>query len=153
MSDLPLAKWKELAQQDNWHNFFVGSDIRQMLGEIERLQSQLAEAKLALEAPTKEEIALREQIAEARKVLEPMSDPRYEVLRVAVLKIAWPMMALREFAEDQGHDFNANKAIEIANDPEYLKNIARIAMADIAVIDPAGVNDRPILKTAKGTSE
>lgn len=80
-----------------------------------------------------------------------MSDERYEVLRIAMRKIAWPMMALRELAEDQGHDFNARKAIEIANDPEYLKNIARIAMADIAVIDPAGVNDRPALKTAERT--
>ena len=72
-----------------------------------------------------------------------MIDPRYEVLRIAMYKIAWPMLALREFAEDEGHDFDAGMAIRIANDPAYLKGIAQGAMALIATIDPAGVNDRP----------
>lgn len=34
-----LAKWKELAKRDDWHLNFVGSDIRIMLSEIERLRS------------------------------------------------------------------------------------------------------------------
>ncbi len=76
-----------------------------------------------------------------------MSDPRYEILRVAMRKIAWPMMTLREFAEDQGHEFNAKKALEIAHSLGYLQGIAQEAMADIAMIDPAGVNDRPAVPT------
>lgn len=38
MTDLPIAKWTELARRDDWHLFLTGSDIRQMLGEIERLR-------------------------------------------------------------------------------------------------------------------
>jgi len=72
-----------------------------------------------------------------------MSDPRYETLRIAMRKIAWPVMTLREYAEDQGHDFDGHKAVELANCVGYLKEIAREAMAEITVIDPSGVNDRP----------
>lgn len=32
-----FEKWKQWARRDDWHTLFVGSDIRQMLGEIERL--------------------------------------------------------------------------------------------------------------------
>lgn len=38
---LPIEKWKEMARRDDWHAHFVGSDIRQMLGEIERLERQV----------------------------------------------------------------------------------------------------------------
>ena len=76
-----------------------------------------------------------------------MNDPRYEVLRVAMRKISWPMLTLREFAEDQGHEFNARNASEIARSPCYLQGIAREAMAAIAIIDPTGVNDRPATLT------
>lgn len=72
-----------------------------------------------------------------------MTDPRYEALRIAMRKIAWPMLTLREFAEDQGHYFNADKAREIAYSPGYLQSIAANAMAEITMIDPTGVNDRP----------
>lgn len=72
-----------------------------------------------------------------------MSDPRYEVLRIAMRKIAWPMLTLREYAEDQGRDLDGHMARQIANDPHYLKDIAQKAMAEIAGIDPEGVNDRP----------
>lgn len=33
-----LVRWQELAKRDDWHQHFVGSDIRQMLGEIDRLR-------------------------------------------------------------------------------------------------------------------
>lgn len=82
-----------------------------------------------------------------------MTDPRYETLRVAMRKIAWPMLALREFAEDQGHEFNAHKALEIARSPAYLQNIAADAMVAIAMIDPAGVNDRPTLAISRPNRE
>jgi hypothetical protein len=36
-----LSEWTELAKRDDWHRTFIGSDIRQMLGEIERLQGGL----------------------------------------------------------------------------------------------------------------
>lgn len=34
-----LSQWRVAARRDDWHTKFVGSDIRQMLGEIERLQN------------------------------------------------------------------------------------------------------------------
>jgi len=36
-----LKQWTEMARRDDWHQTFVGSDIRVMLGEIERLQMAL----------------------------------------------------------------------------------------------------------------
>lgn len=45
MSDLPIEEWKKWARQDNWYNLFVGSDIRQMLGEIELLRRELQHQK------------------------------------------------------------------------------------------------------------
>jgi hypothetical protein len=36
-----LERWAEWSKQDDWHTRFVGSDIRQMLGEIERLQDEI----------------------------------------------------------------------------------------------------------------
>lgn len=35
-----LTAWKELARRDDWHTTFVGSDIRCMIGEIERLRRE-----------------------------------------------------------------------------------------------------------------
>ena len=72
-----------------------------------------------------------------------MDDPRYEVLRIAIRKIAWPMQWLQEYAEDHGLEIDGPAAVELANDPNYLKQLAQQAMADIAKIDPTGVNDRP----------
>ncbi len=34
-------RMKQDARRDDWHRCFVGSDIRQMLGEIERLRAAL----------------------------------------------------------------------------------------------------------------
>ncbi len=34
---LPLEMWTEWARRDDWHQRFVGSDIRQMIGEIQRI--------------------------------------------------------------------------------------------------------------------
>jgi len=42
-----LEKWKELAKRDDWHLHFVGSDIREMIAEIERLKRFL---EIALDA-------------------------------------------------------------------------------------------------------
>jgi hypothetical protein len=64
-----------------------------------------------------------------------MSDLRYEALRVAMRKIAWPMMTLREYAEDQGCKLEPVMARQLSNDPNYLKDIAQKAMAEIAAID------------------
>ena len=38
ISDTVLAIWKEMARRDDWHMRFVGSDIRLMIQEIERLR-------------------------------------------------------------------------------------------------------------------
>lgn len=72
-----------------------------------------------------------------------MIDPRYEVLRVAMRKIAWPLRGLQEMAEDQGRKIDGHMALQIANDHHYLIKLAQDAMAEIARIDPDGVNDRP----------
>ena len=51
MIDKPtLQKWTEQARRDDWHVTFVGSDIRQMLGEIER-RGALLERWLAYTDP------------------------------------------------------------------------------------------------------
>lgn len=34
-----LPQWREWARRDDWHTLFVGSDIREMLSEIERLRA------------------------------------------------------------------------------------------------------------------
>lgn len=73
-----------------------------------------------------------------------MIDQRYEVLRVAMRKIAWPIQGLREMAEDQGRELDGHMARVVGFDPHYLIKIAQDAMAEIAMIDPAGVNDRPV---------
>ena len=36
----PLEELKQIARQDDWHQLLVGSDIRQILGEIERLRDR-----------------------------------------------------------------------------------------------------------------
>lgn len=35
-----FTKAKENSRRDDWYKFFVGSDIREMIGEIERLRSE-----------------------------------------------------------------------------------------------------------------
>lgn len=79
-----------------------------------------------------------------------MSDPRYEVLRTAMYKIAWPLRGLEEMAADQGRKLDGHMAVQIANDPHYLIKLAQDAMAEIAQIDPTGVNDRPTLSLRQG---
>lgn len=44
-----LAQWSEWSKRDDWHTRFVSSDIRQMLGEIERLRETLSIVKNWLE--------------------------------------------------------------------------------------------------------
>lgn len=68
-------------------------------------------------------------------------DPRYEVLRVAMRKIAFPILTLQEYAKEQGRQVDGAVAVQLAKDPGYLSSIAAQAMADIAMIDPTGVND------------
>jgi hypothetical protein len=50
MSELPIERWTEWERRDDWHNLFVGSDIRQMLGEIIRLRSALSGASEVVES-------------------------------------------------------------------------------------------------------
>lgn len=40
-----LENWKEIARRDDWHLSFVGSDIRRMLDNIERLRAALKVAR------------------------------------------------------------------------------------------------------------
>ena len=40
MSELPLEQWKQWARQDDI-DFFVSSDIRQMVSEIEHLRREV----------------------------------------------------------------------------------------------------------------
>lgn len=42
MSELPLDKWREWSRTDDRFQKFVLSDIRQMIGEIDRLQRENA---------------------------------------------------------------------------------------------------------------
>lgn len=79
-----------------------------------------------------------------------MSDPRYEVLRAAMWKIAWPLRGLEEMAKDQGNRLEGHMAVRIANDPHYLIKLAQDAMAEIARIDPVGVNDPPTSTVRQG---
>lgn len=39
-----LDNWRAMARRDDWHLLFVGSDIREMLAEIERLRGILIDA-------------------------------------------------------------------------------------------------------------
>ena len=41
-----FERMKEDARRDDWHLRFVGSDIRQMLGEIERLRAAAKEIEM-----------------------------------------------------------------------------------------------------------
>jgi hypothetical protein len=41
ISSETFAQWQEWSKRDDWHQRFVGSDIRQMLGEIERSRTAL----------------------------------------------------------------------------------------------------------------
>jgi len=44
-----FAQWQEWSKLDTWHHHFVGSDIRQMLGEIERLCAKVNELEDSLD--------------------------------------------------------------------------------------------------------
>jgi hypothetical protein len=69
---------------------------------------------------------------------------RYKILRIAMRKIAWPMMTLREEAEAQGTDFDEAVARQLANDPDYLKRIAETALEEIIAVDTAAPVVDPI---------
>lgn len=45
-----LTQWKENARRDDWHKLFVGSDIREMIGEIERLRREEKHLKQLVQA-------------------------------------------------------------------------------------------------------
>ena len=45
MTDAELAQWSDWSKRDDWHTLFVASDIRQMIGEIERLHIGLRLAR------------------------------------------------------------------------------------------------------------
>lgn len=45
MTDAELAQWSDWSKLDDWHTRFVASDIRQMIGEIERLRIGLRLAR------------------------------------------------------------------------------------------------------------
>lgn len=60
-----LERWRKWSRQDDWHLLFVGSDIRQMLGEIERLEVVIASiahsnAQNGEDAMTMRNIAMKE---------------------------------------------------------------------------------------------
>lgn len=38
----PIDEMEQEARRDDWHTLFVGSDIRQLIGEIKRLEGELA---------------------------------------------------------------------------------------------------------------
>lgn len=42
ISQEQLREWLGLARRDDWHTHFVGSDVRQMLAEIERKDAEIA---------------------------------------------------------------------------------------------------------------
>lgn len=42
LTDKQLDAWAETAKRDDWHFHFVGSDIRQLVGELQRLRSATA---------------------------------------------------------------------------------------------------------------
>jgi hypothetical protein len=39
LTDEDLAAWAEQAKRDDWHQRFVGSDLRQLIGELQRLRA------------------------------------------------------------------------------------------------------------------
>lgn len=62
-NNIPLEHWIELARRDDWHRHFVGSDIRRMLGEIERLQHAKRAALKIADERSKENVELKAEIA------------------------------------------------------------------------------------------
>jgi hypothetical protein len=48
ITDHTIAIWRMAARDDNWHRIFVASDIREMVGEIERLQKRIGELEMIL---------------------------------------------------------------------------------------------------------
>lgn len=54
-TDEDLVAWTEQARRDDWHLRFVGSDIRLLIGEVQDLRKQLADA--AAGAETSPEVA------------------------------------------------------------------------------------------------
>jgi hypothetical protein len=39
LTDKRLADWADLAKRDDWHQLFVGSDLRQLIIEVQRLRA------------------------------------------------------------------------------------------------------------------
>jgi len=48
-----FQSWRKMARRDDWHTAFVGSDIRLMLAEVERLKGKISEAHAALTKSTR----------------------------------------------------------------------------------------------------
>lgn len=71
------------------------------------------------------------------------SDPRFEILRSALHRIAWPIAGQRDEAHALALPFDQQAACERGNDPEYLKELARNAFKDAIKIDPAGMDIPP----------
>ena len=68
------------------YNIIPRTIVLDAADEIARLQSKIAELSLALEAPTKEEISARYQLAEARKALEE-SESSFESIRQTLVDV------------------------------------------------------------------
>jgi len=73
-----LTEWITAARRDDWHMTFVGSDIRCMLGEIDRLRAAKTAALKIADERAKEAVQLRAQLASARKALEEIIDAEKE---------------------------------------------------------------------------
>ncbi len=84
------------------------------------------------------------QILRIAQLRLPIRRGRYKILRIAMRKIAWPMMTLREEAEALGTDFDEAVARQLANDPDYLKRIAETALEEIIAVDAAAAVVGPI---------
>ncbi len=81
-----LDKWIAQARRDDWHRTFVGSDIRVMLAEIERLTSRLSLAEKSIECFEADRIDFEAEIKRLKAELERANDPTVDapILPVSV---------------------------------------------------------------------
>jgi len=80
----PLEQMKEESRRDDWHLFFVGSDICQLIGEIECLQDGTELERLRDEVIT-EQVAYGSALGELSKVRHELERLRKELRRM----LAW----------------------------------------------------------------
>jgi hypothetical protein len=60
LSQSQLKVWLDQARRDDWHVTFVGSEIRQMLGEIDRLRTENEALRaMIVEGPNRDEVINR----------------------------------------------------------------------------------------------